>query len=165
MTRENMAAFAAHQTAFWQSLHADAEAEAAKLREEAIQLRAALASREGQLQDQTAAIFALMKERDEEQRRRSKFQAVDAAARRFAACVIEDYNLSSEALALLKTLQETIRGGVTEDRSSVTGMSEAQIDILRGELQSKCAREDRSRSDVVTDVIFALRERGLLRGA
>ena len=168
MTRENMAAFAAHQTAFWQALHADAEAEAAKLREEAIQLRAALTSREGQLQDQTAAIFALTKERDElkqnldeEQRRRSKFQAVDAAACRF----VKALRSGSDALEERRFLVLTVDGEAAEDRSSVTVMAQMNLDFeaLRKDLTKRYALTGSTKSEVVADVLKALRERGLLR--
>ena len=133
MNRAQAADALARSTAFWSQLLAESEAEAALRSEEVQQLRAALA--------QAESIIAAGRRGDEEKNAHMNQERAEHRAR---------------IIALEEKLREAAAAGSRDP-------AVPDFDTLRAEMQHAWAREDRSRSDVVTDVLHALRERGLLR--
>ena len=174
MNRVQAADALARSTAFWSQLLAEAEAEAARHFEEVQQLRAALTQSKSaataealglvdKVQAARAEADELRGKLREEERVRAQSQRVDAAARRLIQVLRDRKEDPAFSLLLSSELEQL---GAAVDGGEIAGSRDPAIsdfDALRTEMQAVWAREDRSRSDVVTDVLHALRERGLLR--
>jgi len=152
----------------------EAEAEVARHFEEVQQLRAALTQSKSaataealglvdKVQAARAEADELRGKLREEERVRAQSQRVDAAARRLIQVLRDRKEDPAFSLLLSSELEQL---GAAVDGGEIAGSRDPAIsdfDALRTEMQAAWAREDRSRSDVVTDVLHALRERGLLR--